>query len=166
MTDTSFIPGPDTKGAYRKALGTFATGVTVVTTQSPDGPIGMTVNSFASVSLDPPLVLWCPARDSLRHRAFAQARDFMIHVMADDQQTLAAHFATTGEDFTDIGWEPGPQGQPMLTGCLAAFHCRHHAVHDGGDHSIVVGLVLRAWHRPGQGLIFKRGIYGDFTGRA
>lgn len=162
MTSKTIIPGPDTQRAYREALACFGTGVTVVTTMTPRGPLAMTANSFASVSLDPPLVLWCPARSSLRHDAFTAAERFAIHVMAEDQRALAAHFAGTGEDFTGIDWRENEDGLPALEGCLARFDCARHAVHEGGDHSIVVGRVLRASFTAGRGLMFKHGAYGGF----
>lgn len=164
MTNKSFIPGPETARAYRDALGCFGTGVTVVTTASEIGPLAMTVNSFTSVSLDPPLLLWCPARGSLRHDAFASAKEYVVHVMAEDQQDLALRFARSGDDFDDVDWSPNAAGHPMLPGCLARFECAAHARHDGGDHSILVGRVLRAASRPGKGLMFKRGQYGGFLG--
>ncbi|TNF63849.1 MAG: flavin reductase [Rhodobacteraceae bacterium] len=164
MSDPVFTPGPDTARAFRDALGCFATGVTVVTTQTADGPLGITANSFASLSLDPPLVLWAPARASRRHEAFTRARHFAIHVMAGDQHALARHFATSGDGFEAFDWSASPEGVPILSGCLARFECERAALHDGGDHTIVVGRVIRAAHRPGQGLIFKRGQYGGFSG--
>lgn len=164
MGENTFTPGPDTAKAFRDALGCFGTGVTVVTTQTSEGPLGMTANSFASVSLDPPLVLWCPARGSLRHDTFVRARHFAIHVLSAQQQHLARHFARTGDDFGQFDWSPGPQDVPHLTGCLARFECESAAVHDGGDHSIVVARVLRATHRAGTGLLFKQGLYGGFSG--
>ena len=162
MSETSFVPSPDNIRALRDALGCFGTGVTVVTTQSERGPLAMTVNSFASVSLTPPLVLWCPARNSERHDAFIRAPHFAIHIMAEDQQPLAAHFARSGEDFAVCDWSTNDQGQPVLPGTLARFDCATHAVHDGGDHSIVLGQVLRTTMRNGKGLMFKRGQYGGF----
>jgi flavin reductase (DIM6/NTAB) family NADH-FMN oxidoreductase RutF len=162
MTETSFVPGPETARAFREALGCFGTGVTVVTTRTADGPLAMTVNSFTSVSLDPPLVLWCPARASLRHDAFANAARFSIHVMAEDQQDLALHFARTGSDFASVDWADTPEGVPALAGCLARFDCAAHARHEAGDHSVLIGLVTRATTRPGSGLMFKRGQYGGF----
>ncbi len=164
MPEHCLIPGPETTRAYREALGCFGTGVTVVTTHVQDTPVAMTANSFASVSIDPALVLWCPARASLRHDAFAAARNFTIHVMSDDQQALATHFARTGRDFDQIGWERDINGAWHLTGCLARFECRRTQVHDAGDHSIVVGQVTRAYYRSGSGLMFKRGQYGGFAG--
>ena len=163
MTNDTFIPAESTSEAYREALGAFGTGVTVVTARGPDGPVAMTANSFASVSLDPPLVLWCPAKGSRRHEAMVAAEDFIIHILAEDQQDLAAHFAATGHDFDGIARTDTPEGLVHLSGCLAAFQCRREAVHPGGDHSIVVGAVTRVWHRAGKGLLFKRGIYGGFS---
>lgn len=162
MTETRFTPGPDTVRAYRDALGCFGTGVTVVTTMTADGPLAITVNSFTSVSLDPPLLLWCPARGSQRHDTFAGARHFAIHVMGEDQLELARHFAAKGADFAGIAWQPNGAGAPALDGVLARFDCRHHACHPGGDHSIIVGEVKEVCTRPGKGLIFKRGQYGGF----
>lgn len=164
MTETSFSPGPLTGDAYREALSAFGTGVTVVTAPGPRGPVAMTVNSFTSVSLDPPLVLWCPAKASARHDALAHAPRFMIHVMAENQQTLAQHFARSGDDFDAVAWQPDAHGTPVLKGALSRFDCRAYALHDGGDHSIVLGRVAKVWHRPGPGLVFKRGQYGGFAG--
>ena len=164
MTETRFIPGPDTARAFRDALGCFATGVTVVTTATEEGPLAITANSFTSVSLDPPLVLWCAARRSLRHDAFARAGRYSIHVIGEDQRALAARFARSGHDFTALDWAPDAHGTPILAGCLARFDCLAEARHPGGDHSILVGRVIHAMHRPGKGLIYKRGQFGGFAG--
>lgn len=162
MAETSFVPGPGTARAYRDALGCFGTGVTVITTRTPRGPLAMTVNSFTSVSLEPPLLLWCPARASLRHDAFANAGNFAIHVMAEDQLELAKHFAAHGEDFSAAGWQPNALGAPALEGVIARFDCHRFAAHPAGDHTIIVGEVASVTTRPGKGLIFKRGQYGGF----
>lgn len=164
MTETTITPNGDNTRALRDALGCFGTGVTVVTSLSPTGPIAMTANSFTSVSLNPPMVIWCPSRASLRHDAFTAAERYIIHVMAEDQQALATHFARTGDDFTGVDWQPDETGLPVLAGCLARFACTRKAVHDGGDHSIILGQVDSATHRPGLGLMFKRGQYGGFLG--
>ena len=162
MSDTSFTPGPDTARAYRDALGSFGTGVTVITTVTDRGPLAITANSFTSVSMDPPLLLWCPARASLRHDAFVTAEHFTIHVMAEDQQDLAKHFSRNGEDFSAAIWQTNTVGIPALEGCLARFDCRRFACHPAGDHSVLIGEVLAVTSRPGKGLIFKRGQYGGF----
>lgn len=164
MSETTIIPGPDTERAYRDALGCFGTGITVITTQTENGPLGMTANSFASVSLDPPLVLWCAAKESHRYAAFAGAKSYVIHILAEDQRATALHFARSGDDFSAAEWHPGEDGAPVLHGCLARFECRQVAAHDAGDHTIIVGRVLRATHRPGSGLIHKSGQYGLFRG--
>lgn len=165
MLETEFVPGPETARAFRDALGCYGTGVTVVTTLTDDGPLGMTANSFASVSLDPALVLWSPAKTSSRHAAFAGADRFAIHVMAENQDSLARQFARQGNAFDTVAWHLSEDNIPILDGCLARFECATETVHDGGDHSIIVGRVLRGAHRPGRGLIFKQGQYGGFLGR-
>jgi flavin reductase (DIM6/NTAB) family NADH-FMN oxidoreductase RutF len=163
MTETSFVPGPDTQRDLRDALGCFGTGVTVVTTMTDKGPLAMTANSFASVSLDPPLVLWCPATRSARHPHFADAEHYVIQVMGDDQLATAQAFARDGWDFDHTDWSLTETGQPVLSRCLARFECRRTKVHEAGDHSIILGEVRRAAYRPGKGLIFKRGQYGGFA---
>ena len=148
--------------ALREALGRYASGVTIVTTQGPQGPVGITANSFTSLSLDPALVLWCPARASARFAAFAGAGHYAIHVLGADQLELCRRFARSGADFDGIPLEATPEGQPLLPGCLARFDCRAHAVHEGGDHAILVGEVLRATTATGDPLLFWGGRYGDF----
>ena len=158
----TFVPGPDTARAFRDALGRFATGVTVVTCEA-DGPLGITANSFASVSLDPPLVLWSPARVSRRFDAFAGAEHFAVHVLGAEQAALCEGFSAAGDAFPDGAPERNAEGVPVIDGCLARFECRTHARHDGGDHEIVVGAVLRASSREGAPLVFAAGSYGRFT---
>jgi flavin reductase (DIM6/NTAB) family NADH-FMN oxidoreductase RutF len=147
----------------RNALGCFATGVTVVTTMTDRGPIGITANSFASVSLDPPLVLWSPARRSSRFPAFEVATHFAIHVLAEDQRALADDFARSASPFDARPWTPGRGGAPLLDGCAARFECAHAAGYDGGDHLIVVGEVLAFTHSDARPLIFHRGGYGGLA---
>jgi flavin reductase (DIM6/NTAB) family NADH-FMN oxidoreductase RutF len=159
----SFIPGPESERRFRDALGLFATGVTVVTAIGGRGPVGITANSFASLSLDPPLVLWAPARASRRFSAFAAARHYAIHVLGAEQFALGRHFAREGLDFDLPGVALNAEGVPILTECLARFECRRRAVHDGGDHAIVVGEVLRAATRAGAPLVFSAGRYGRFA---
>lgn len=161
--DGTFVPGPDTAREFRDALGRFATGVTVVTCQTEAGPLGITANSFAAVSLDPPLVLWSPGRFSRRFDAFAGAEHFAIHVLGEEQGELGAGFSASGEAFDGLPMEDNPEGCPVIHGCLARFECRAHARHEGGDHDIVVGRVLRASAREGAPLIFASGAYGRFT---
>lgn len=158
----TFVPGADTARAFRDALGRFATGVTVVTCEA-DGPVGITANSFASVSLDPPLVLWSPARASRRFDAFAAAQHFVVHVLGEGQTAVALAFAKEGDAFDGLPTTRNPEGAPVIEGCPARFECRTHARHDGGDHEIVVGRVLRAASGEGHPLVFHGGTYGRFT---
>jgi flavin reductase (DIM6/NTAB) family NADH-FMN oxidoreductase RutF len=157
-----FTPRPDTSRDLRDALGRFATGVTVVTARSAAGPVGITANSFTSLSLDPPLVLWCPARRSTRFAAFVEAPGYSIHVLSADQRALALRFARSANDFSDQDGSTSPEGNPVLAGCLARFDCVAHAAHEGGDHAILVGEVRRVITRAGTPLIFWGGRYGDF----
>ncbi len=143
----------------RSALGRFATGVTIVTTMTARGPIGITANSFASVSLDPPLVLWSPARKSSRFPAFEAAQHFAIHVLSAEQRNLAESFARSGGPFAALDYIRGVDDTPLIDGCAARFECRHAAGHDGGDHLIVVGEVLNFVEADLPPLVFYRGAY-------
>lgn len=144
----------------RDAMGCFATGVTVVTTMTDRGPLGMTVSSFASVSLDPPLVLWSPARKSARFSAFEAASHFAVHILSEDQRPLAETFAKSGiEAFDDLDYSLGLGDAPLLNGCSTRFECSHSAGHDGGDHLIVVGEVLRILTCEKPSLLFYRGVF-------
>ena len=149
--------------ALRDAMGRFATGVTVVTCAGGGGPVGITANSFASVSLDPPLVLWSIARSSTRFAAFHAAGAFVIHVLGEDERDLAARFTRGGAGFDGLDWQAGPEGAPVIAGTLARFDCRLEARHDGGDHVILVGRVGRAALRDGQPLLFSQGQFGGFA---
>ena len=149
--------------AFRDALGQFSTGVTVVTCECDVGPLGITANSFASVSLDPALVLWSPGKFSKRHKPFCDAQHFAIHVLRDDQLAMGGAYARDGLDFSVADWECSPEDVPVLNGCLARFECRKLTEHDGGDHTIIIGEVLRAQTMPGKPLIFAQGSYGGFT---
>ncbi len=157
-----FAPNDGTAQQLRRAFGRYGTGVTVVTTQTAQGPLGMTANSFSSVSLDPPLVLWSPAIASKRHNAFTTAQAFCIHVLAADQQPIADHFASQGHDFDTLDWQIGPNGAPTLSGCVATFHCETYAIYTAGDHSLILGHVKQAAERQGaaEGLMFHQGRYG------
>jgi len=163
ITMQSVTPGPDTTREFRDALGRFATGVCVITADSDIGPLGITANSFASVSLDPPLVLWSPAKFSKRYNAFANAPHFAIHVVDADQADLCQRFAQDGTAFDGTDWQLGAQNVPLLNGVLARFECTTVATHDGGDHRIVVAEVTQATWRDGAPLVFSQGTYGQFT---
>lgn len=158
-----FVPEGDNHRAYRSALGSFTTGVTVVTAMTADGAIGMTANSFASVSLDPPLVLWSPAKSSSKHAAFTEATHFAIHVLASEQDHLSAAFTRGGTSFAGLDLRLNDEGVPVLPGTLARFECARQALHDAGDHTIIIGKVLRVAHRQGEPLCFSGGRFGRFA---
>ena len=159
----SFDPALDDGRAFRDALGRYGTGVTIVTCATASGPLGITANSFASVSLDPPLVLWSPAKSSSRYPFFMAADHFAIHVVGADQMELCRGFARSGDAFDGLDWTTGARGVPLIEGCLSRFECTKVAEHDGGDHSIVVGRVTQVTTRPGSPLLFFGGAYGGFA---
>jgi flavin reductase (DIM6/NTAB) family NADH-FMN oxidoreductase RutF len=161
----SFRPGPETARAFRDALGCFGTGVTIVTCIDGGRPLAMTANSFASVSLDPPLVLWSPAIASSRHDAFVAARGFSIHILEEGQLPMARAFARDGRDWSSVDWREGETGAPALPGAVARLDCSHHAAHGAGDHTIVLGRVESVARAPGAPLLFVRGAYGGFAER-
>lgn len=158
-----FVPNAENSRLFRDALGKFGTGVTIITASGSQGPIGMTANSFASVSLDPALVLWSAARSSGRFEAFADAKHYAIHVLCDEQASTAMDFAKNANAFSSTSWHMGDNNVPLIEGALARFECEQHAVHDGGDHAIIVGRVQRATITEGEGLLFSSGKFGRFT---
>ncbi|WP_281977082.1 flavin reductase family protein [Pseudorhizobium flavum] len=160
-----FVPERGNERAYRDALGSFTTGITVVTAMTDQGPIGMTVNSFTSVSLEPPLVLWSPAKSSSKHGSFQQAVHFAIHVLAAEQDHLCQAFSRGGAGFAGLPWTTSEEGVPTLCDTLARFECRRSATHDAGDHSLILGRVLRVALRDGEPLCYSRGMLGRFAGR-
>jgi 3-hydroxy-9,10-secoandrosta-1,3,5(10)-triene-9,17-dione monooxygenase reductase component len=146
----------------RDVLGHFVSGVTVVTALGSDGPVGFTCQSFSSLSLDPPLVAFAPARSSRTWPRLREARRFCVNVLAEDQTGLSAQFARSGTDkFAGVRWAPSPHGSPMLEGVVAWIDAELWAEYDGGDHAIVVARVLDlgadATRTP---LLFHRGAYG------
>jgi len=159
MSETVFAP--DDPRALRDAFGRFATGVTVVTATGPEGPVGFTANSFSSVSLHPPLVLWSPARAARRFGIFAKAQHYAIHVLGADHAHLIQRFSRQGDGFDGLDHGLTDEGLPVLP-ALARFDCAAHAAHDGGDHAILVGRVLRVTTREGAPLVFSQGRYGGF----
>lgn len=149
----------------RLVLGQFPTGVTVVTCVGPDGPVGMTANSLASVSLDPPLVLWSLARDARSFAALAHAERFAFSVLSTAQIALSARFSRSGTDkFLGVRWQPGLGAVPLLGGASAHIECVRHAAYPGGDHLIVVGMVERFARHDADPLVFAQGRYGTVAG--
>ncbi len=152
---------PDDARRFRSALGAFATGVTIVTCRDAAGrDVGLTANSFNSVSLEPPMVLWSLARSARSLPAFLEASEFAVHVLAADQEELSLRFAARGFDkFAGLDLERGPGQLPMLRGCSARFLCRTAFRHEGGDHVIFVGEVQAFDHSDRPPLLFHGGRY-------
>ncbi|MBI4754113.1 MAG: flavin reductase family protein [Betaproteobacteria bacterium] len=161
MRDPHRAAPPFDARALRDALGGFATGVTVITTCGDDGrPVGLTVSSFNSVSLDPPLVLWSLSLHSPNLAAFRRCSHYAVNVLAAEQEGLSAHFAASGIDrFGGMEVQPGLGGAPLLPGCCAWFECRNEARHAGGDHIIFVGRVERFAREDRAPLLFHGGRY-------
>jgi flavin reductase (DIM6/NTAB) family NADH-FMN oxidoreductase RutF len=149
----------------RRALGRFATGVVVVATCTPeDHLVGLTANSFAAVSLDPPLVLWSLNRKASSFSGFTRAGHFSVSILGAEQEALARHFATRKDDkFAAIAFTRGHGGCPLISNSLATFECQAEATMDGGDHVVFLGRVLHATYREGEPLIFSA---GQFLNRA
>jgi flavin reductase (DIM6/NTAB) family NADH-FMN oxidoreductase RutF len=150
---------------YRRVLGQFPTGVVIVAATDDDGkPVGMSVGSFTSVSLDPPLVAFLPARSSTSWPRIAPARRFCINVLAGEQEALCRAFAVSGADkFKDVAWRESPLGNPIVEGSLAWIDCELERVDDAGDHYIVIGRVhALEVENPSAPLIFFQGGYGRF----
>ncbi len=147
--------------AFRDALGSFATGVTIVTAKGADGMLaGLTINSFASVSLDPPLVLWSLSLYSPSLPIFQNCSHYAINVLAQDQVALSNHFAAGQTDrFAGREFTPGACGAPLLPGCCAWFECKNEMRHAGGDHLIFVGLVEHYRKESRPPLLFQGGQY-------
>ena len=145
--------------SFRQALGQFPTGVTIVTAAHDGRQFGMTANSFSSVSLDPPLVLWSVARSAPSHDAFVATGAFAIHFLGAEHQELALKFAGRASDkFTGIAHQPGVTGAPLLTELAPIFECRTWAHYPGGDHTILVGEVVRLVERSHDPLLFHSGV--------
>lgn len=150
-----------TPARLRAALGCFATGVTIVTTRAPDGaPVGLTVNSFSSVSLQPPLVLWSLALASRWRTVFETCSHWAVHVLGGPQQALAERFARRDVDrWAGLAWSEGLGGVPLLPEALAWFECRAAQRYPGGDHLILLGEVLRCRQQPGPPLLYYRSAF-------
>ena len=148
--------------AFRQALGAFPTGVAVVTASSAAEAVGITVNSFTSVSLDPPLVLWCLKKDSQRYSCFVEAPGYTISILGTEHEKVSARLARQGEhSLAELALLATELGPPALADALAIFECAAEAMHDGGDHTILIGRVLRFTRRDaGAPLVFHRGRYG------
>ncbi len=148
--------------SLRDGFGSYITGVTIVTTLDAEGrPCGVTANSFSSVSLEPPLVLWSQALNARSFPAFSRHGRFVVNILALDQIELSQRFAVAGaEKFAGVSFRPGIEGLPVLEDCCAHFECRKVTTYPGGDHAMFLGLVERFEHKPSSyGLAFGNGRY-------
>jgi 3-hydroxy-9,10-secoandrosta-1,3,5(10)-triene-9,17-dione monooxygenase reductase component len=164
MSDQPEVLGPDS-AQFRAVLGHFATGITVITAMDGDEPVGLAANSFTSVSLDPPLVLFCAAKTSSTWPRIERAGHFTVNVLDEEQEDVCRLFATPGADrFGQIGWRIGTRG-PILDDVHAFLDCTLDAVHEAGDHWIVLGQVVDLGLDADAGpLLFYQGRYGRLLG--
>ena len=166
MTEAGATEGAFDSSRFRQVLGYFPTGVTVVTAATDDGPVGLAVGSFTSVSLDPPLVAFCPGRHSTSWPKIRDAGAFCVNILAADQQDTCAVFAGKADDkFAGLRWqEAAGSGAPILDDVVAWIDCRIDAVHEAGDHWIVVGEVraLDIVRDDASPMVFCLGGYGRF----
>jgi 3-hydroxy-9,10-secoandrosta-1,3,5(10)-triene-9,17-dione monooxygenase reductase component len=150
---------------FRNVLGHFGSGVAIITSVDGDEPVGMAVQSFSSLSLDPPYVFFAPAKTSTSWPRIRDTGRFCANILSEDQEELSRGFAISGGDkFGGVTWHESGNGSPILDGCLAWIDCVIETEHDGGDHSIVVGRVLELdVERDGRPLLFFRGGYGRLS---
>jgi flavin reductase (DIM6/NTAB) family NADH-FMN oxidoreductase RutF len=146
---------------FRKVLSHFATGITVVTAKLPDGSLfGFTVNAFSSVSLLPPLVLFCVGNGGTSFTSISQAVHFSVNFLSESQEAVSITFSGTDPDrFIQVEHRPGTQGSPLIAGCLGYLECRKVAAHPAGDHTIIVGKVLEAEVAGGRPLLYYQSGY-------
>lgn len=168
-TPANFFEGPRimpiNPDDFRRALGHFATGVTVVTACAENGsPAGITVSAFSSLSLEPPLVLICIDKKAYLHKFLSDGTPFVVNLLAADQEALSRRFASRDPDrFAGVGYSVSSLGAPLLNDVLATIECRSVAQHDGGDHTIFVGEVQSASVREGTPLLYFRGGYRELA---
>lgn len=146
---------------FKRALSHWASGVAVMTARDTDGaPVGLTATSFASLSLEPPLILFCLGVDSTSRDAFVAAQGFAVHMLAEEQEALSNRFAAKGGDkFAGLRWSEGRWGAPLLEGCLAVLECRTHSQVPEGDHIVMVGAVEALHVHGGQPLLYFGAAY-------
>ena len=148
---------------FRRTLGCFATGVTVITALDSEGkPRGLTANAFSSLSLDPPQILVCIDHRADTFPVISQAKTFAVNVLAEHQREVSQRFAGKGEDkFEGVAYSAGDSGVPLLDGALAVIECRVEQAYEAGDHTIFIGEVQRVEHAEGKPLLFFRGNYAN-----
>ncbi len=149
---------------YRQVMGQFLAGVTVITASDAGVPVGMAASSFTSLSMDPPLVLFCPAKSSSTWARIADAGNFAVNVLASEHEDVSKQMSSKAADkFAGIAWHTEVTGSPVLDDALGWTDCRTEHVYEGGDHWIVVGRVLALGWRDGEPLGYHRGAYGRFA---
>lgn len=161
------MDNPTATPSLREVMARYPTGVTVVAACDPDAePYGLTVNSFASVSLDPPLILVCIGHSSSAHERLVSAETFTVNILAADQGAVAMRFANDPSDgrFEGVDWMPSESGDPILDGVVAWIGCSVDRILEGGDHSIVLGRVRSSGMEDREALLFHRGHWGSTEG--
>jgi 3-hydroxy-9,10-secoandrosta-1,3,5(10)-triene-9,17-dione monooxygenase reductase component len=149
---------------FREVLGHFATGVTIVTALEEGAPVGFSCQSFAALSLDPPMVVLAPARTSTSWPRIRAAGSFCVNILGEHQEAVCRAFAISGGDkFSGVGWRPGITGAPVIDNSLAVVECELGDIFDGGDHEIVTGRVVALEVGEGGPLLFYRGGFGRFV---
>ena len=150
----------------RRLLGSYPTGVAVVTTRVPDGrPVGLTINSFASLSLDPPLVLWSLVNHSPSLEVFRDCTHFAINILSSSHESIARRFANAAvpDKFAEVAWHAVPEGVPAIEEAIATLVCEHDHCRDTGDHLLFVGRVVRTASRAGEPLVFHAGRFTSLS---
>jgi 3-hydroxy-9,10-secoandrosta-1,3,5(10)-triene-9,17-dione monooxygenase reductase component len=149
---------------FREVLGHFATGVTIVTALEEGEPVGFTCQSFAALSLEPPMVILAPAKSSTSWPRIAQAGAFCVNILEERQEALCRAFAVSGGNkFDGVEWSPGITGSPLIAGSLAMVECTLGAIYEGGDHELVTGHVVTMEIGEGSPLLFYRSGFGRFV---
>jgi 3-hydroxy-9,10-secoandrosta-1,3,5(10)-triene-9,17-dione monooxygenase reductase component len=149
---------------FREVLGHFATGITIVTAIDAGEPVGFSCQSFAALSLDPPMVILAPAKSSTSWPRIAQAGAFCVNILEEHQEAECRAFALSGGDkFSGVDWTPGVTGAPLIDGSLAIVECRLGAIYEGGDHELVTGHVVTLGVGEGSPLLFYRSGFGRFV---
>ena len=149
---------------FREVLGHFATGVTIVTASEDGEPVGFSCQSFAALSLDPPMVILAPAKSSTSWPRIAEAGAFAVNILAEHQEAICLNFAVSGGDkFDGVAWTAGTTGAPVIKGSLATIECTLGAIYEGGDHELVTGHVVAMEVGSGSPLLFYRSGFGRFV---
>jgi 3-hydroxy-9,10-secoandrosta-1,3,5(10)-triene-9,17-dione monooxygenase reductase component len=148
---------------FREVLGHFATGITIVTATDEGEPVGFSCQSFAALSLDPPMVILAPAKSSTSWPRIARAGSFCVNILGEHQEAVCRAFAVSGGDkFDGVDWSPGVTGSPLIDGSLATVECTLGAIYEGGDHELVTGHVVDMEIGKGSPLLFYRSGFGRF----